>query len=147
MQNTGHLFNDAVAAQAFITAGRARFTIVSEKTGNRFTYKVRRSKDGNVNFVSVFSDEAAEHGYTYAGMINKNLELLQTKNSKIPVTAVSWIAFEFVWRWVSQGNAIPIGLQIWHEGRCGRCGRHLTDPVSIQSGIGPECAKLMGMVH
>jgi hypothetical protein len=24
-------------------------------------------------------------------------------------------------------------------GRCRRCGRALTDPVSVESGIGPEC--------
>lgn len=29
----------------------------------------------------------------------------------------------------------------WHEGRCGRCGRRLTVPESIESGFGPECAR------
>lgn len=28
-------------------------------------------------------------------------------------------------------------------GRCGRCGRRLTDPESIRRGIGPECAALV----
>ena len=32
-------------------------------------------------------------------------------------------------------------LEVWHEGRCGRCNRALTVPESIASGIGPECAK------
>lgn len=31
-------------------------------------------------------------------------------------------------------------LQVWHEGRCGRCGRKLTVPSSIETGLGPECA-------
>jgi hypothetical protein len=30
-----------------------------------------------------------------------------------------------------------------HEGKCGRCGRLLTVPSSIESGIGPECSKIM----
>lgn len=143
--NNSHLFNDAMAAQAYITAGRARLTIVSERTGNRFTYKLRQSKDKKVNFLYVFSDPNSEHGYTYAGMIGQDLTLKQTAKSKVAKSDTSWIAFDFMWKWVSQGNAIPDGLQVWHEGCCGRCGRHLTDPVSIQRGIGPECASKMGM--
>jgi hypothetical protein len=31
-------------------------------------------------------------------------------------------------------------VEFWHEGKCCRCGRKLTVPASIASGIGPECA-------
>ena len=31
----------------------------------------------------------------------------------------------------------------WHEGRCGRCGRKLTVPESIEAGYGPECINLV----
>ena len=31
-------------------------------------------------------------------------------------------------------------VQVWHEGRCGKCGRKLTVPESLTSGLGPECA-------
>jgi hypothetical protein len=33
-------------------------------------------------------------------------------------------------------------LEVWHEGRCGRCGRALTVPESVERGIGPECWEL-----
>lgn len=33
---------------------------------------------------------------------------------------------------------------IRHEGRCGRCGRALTRPESIDTGLGPDCAEKMG---
>ena len=36
-------------------------------------------------------------------------------------------------------------VEIWHEGRCGRCARRLTVPSSIILGIGPECAEIMGL--
>jgi hypothetical protein len=36
-------------------------------------------------------------------------------------------------------------VEIWHEGRCGRCARRLTVPASIVIGIGPECAEIMGL--
>jgi hypothetical protein len=41
---------------------------------------------------------------------------------------------------------MPDGVVIWHEGRCGRCGRRLTVPESIESGYGPECIGKIGGV-
>lgn len=37
------------------------------------------------------------------------------------------------------GFPVAEGLEIMEEERCGKCGRALTDPVSIERGIGPEC--------
>jgi hypothetical protein len=41
------------------------------------------------------------------------------------------------------GAKLPPGLEIWHDGRCARCGRKLTTPESLTDGIGPECARRM----
>ena len=38
------------------------------------------------------------------------------------------------------GN-LPPALEVWHEGRCGRCGRKLTTPQSVETGFGPVCAQ------
>lgn len=32
------------------------------------------------------------------------------------------------------------GWKVHHEGRCGKCGRRLTVPESIETGLGPECS-------
>jgi hypothetical protein len=34
-------------------------------------------------------------------------------------------------------------VEVWHDGTCGRCGRDLTDPLSVTRGIGPECWEKM----
>jgi len=31
-------------------------------------------------------------------------------------------------------------IEVWHSGECSRCGRKLTDPTSIEGGLGPVCA-------
>jgi hypothetical protein len=38
-------------------------------------------------------------------------------------------------------NKLPEFVEVWHEGKCGKCGRALTVPSSILTGIGPECSK------
>jgi hypothetical protein len=37
------------------------------------------------------------------------------------------------------GAAERIEEELADAGRCRRCGRLLTDPVSVERGIGPEC--------
>lgn len=46
------------------------------------------------------------------------------------------------------GGQTAAGLEIFEEDRCGACGRQLTDPVSIERGIGPECyGRITGSQH
>lgn len=132
---TEKMFHDAARARDFIVAGKATLTLRSEKTGARFTYRVREAKDGGAHFVSYREGPS----YEYMGMI-KNGTLLTTARSSVDRADVRFRAFQFAWANLVAGK-IGGQLEIWHEGRCGRCGRTLTDPESIERGIGPECVK------
>jgi hypothetical protein len=134
---------DAEAARKFILAGDAYVTFVSTRTGTRFTYHVELAplRPGDTrprpHFVSVLT--APEH-YEYLGMIFDAKAFAFGKKSRIGQDAPSAKAFLWVWRHLRDG-AVPAECEIWHEGRCGRCGRRLTVPTSLLSGLGPECAK------
>lgn len=39
---------------------------------------------------------------------------------------------------------LPASVEFWHQGTCARCGRSLTVPESIASGLGPECLAAVG---
>lgn len=132
---TEKMFHDAGRARDFMTAGKAVLTLRSEKTGARFTYRVRKAKDGGAYFVSYREGPS----YEYMGMI-KNDFLTTTSKSTVTPDSVEFRAFHFAWNNLVAGK-IGNHLEIWHEGRCGRCGRALTDPESIERGIGPECVK------
>jgi Family of unknown function (DUF6011) len=41
------------------------------------------------------------------------------------------------------GDQLPKGWNILRSNTCGRCGKALTTPESIESGIGPECARFL----
>lgn len=38
-----------------------------------------------------------------------------------------------------QHKTLPSFMNVYHVGRCGKCGRPLTDPGSINIGLGPVC--------
>ena len=138
-------FADAASALRFIEAGKATVTLVSLKTGTRFTYKITQSDDGNCYFVGLLNGSDNESNYKYIGRISRGIFWAGRKNPRpgdINRDAPSVRAFAWSYRSILQGN-LPDSLEIWHEGHCGRCGHILTVPASIASGFGPECIKHM----
>lgn len=129
--------------KSFVLAGKARFTVVSKKTGTRFTYKVTAKKDGP-HFVAVLTGSNNESDYTYLGTIFEGKTYKHGRKSPIGPEAPSAKAFAWFWAMLSKG-ALPEACEVHHEGRCCRCARALTVPESILSGIGPECAGKMGV--
>ena len=135
-----HLMTDPAEVKTFALAGNARLTLVSKATKARYSYRVKASDDGAVHFVSVLTGSDNENGYSYLGIVGKDGSFRVTAKSKIAAHAPSALAFAWFWSLVEAGR-LHDKLEVWHEGRCGRCARVLTVPESIANGIGPECAK------
>jgi hypothetical protein len=129
--------------QQFALAGNAIFTLVSKTTGARFTYRVQVAKNeagernDSMHFVAVLTGADNQNDYSYLGYIRREI-FFHGKKSRISRDAPSAKAFDWFWRIAVTGRA-PTTAEVHHEGRCGRCGRPLTVPESIQSGYGPEC--------
>lgn len=130
---------DRDAAIAYMLAGKAIVTLVSSRTGARFTYKIAAANDGGPHFVSLLRGPANDSDYTYMGAIFNGTTFRLTRKSRIGANAPAYRAFAWAFDRLSSGK-IPDELEIWHEGRCGKCGRKLTVPESIASGLGPVCA-------
>jgi Family of unknown function (DUF6011) len=135
-------------ALRFMQAGKSTVTLVSVKTGNRFTYRISVSEDGLCHFVGLLSGPDNGADYKYLGRIARGVFWLGRKVPRagdISRDAPSARAFDWTWRQLAKG-AMPESLEIWHEGACGRCGRRLTVPESIASGFGPECRNKIGQL-
>lgn len=151
---------------AMIIAGRSILTVRSNRSQDRLTFRFRRPdpEPGKKRpiWVSIlggpeggFTRSQDEHGpvvelapraWSFLGTIwpedGRAWTFRHSHKSKIAtdapvVKAATWI-----------GRMIPFSVdhlmeeaEWWHEGRCGRCGRRLTVPESIESGFGPECIK------
>lgn len=129
----------------FIMAGKSTFTLKSVNTGTRFTYKVKKLEGADIFFVMLLNGSDNEGDFVYLGHIVNSggiPTLCQSAKSRISKTAPSFIAFDYVFKYLALKIEV-LNLEIWHEGRCCRCGRKLTVPESVAAGIGPECAGIM----
>lgn len=150
---------DIARLREFIAAGNATLTFVSKITGHRFTFKFVRPKEEPNQprpvFVKVLTGPDNEQSYEFIGTIfprHFGQDLSDYKHSfrksRIDVNALSVCAV----RWLldkafgehSNPELLFARCEVWHEGRCGRCGRKLTVPESIATGFGPECAERIG---
>lgn len=121
-------------ALKFMFAGNSIFTFLNNRSNNRFTYKVKKSKNSDIFFVYVLTSSDV---YTYIGF-HKDNDFVYSKKSAIKSDAQSIKVYEYVIRNLINDTLFDF-IEIWHEGLCGKCGRRLTVPTSIKIGIGPEC--------
>ena len=129
-------------ALRFLTAGKACVTLVSKKTGNRFTYRVTASNDGSCYFVGLLNGTDNNSDYKYLGRIARGIFWPGRKVPRpgdVGRDAPSMRAFSWAFKLLSAGRD-SADMEIWHEGLCARCGRRLTVPESVKTGFGPECA-------
>jgi hypothetical protein len=129
---------------------RVTITLVSQVTGSSLTYKIERGKDKKTGepidlyFVSLLTGPNNETDFKYFGFVNrKKSEWVHGKPDKTQITPDAPGAR--AWRWfyhqviLMRQTTDEAKLEVWHEGRCSKCGRKLTVAESIERGIGPEC--------
>jgi hypothetical protein len=137
---------DPKAALSFILAGKATVTLRSLVSGNRYTYKIVEAEKRNPNdaptwFVKLLNGPDNTNSFVYIGIVRNN-QFVWTSKSRVGKDAPSVVGFTYVLNALVAGSTR--GFEVWHEGRCGRCGRKLTVPGSIATGFGPECAEKIG---
>jgi hypothetical protein len=120
----------------FILGGKAFVTFQNPASGNRYTYKVVKHKLDDIYFVNVLTGPDT---YQFVGSI-KNYVFRHSKKSKIALDSRSVIVFDYVIHHLGMGT-LDTSIEIFHDGRCGKCGRQLTDPISVETGLGPHCRK------
>ena len=124
---------------AYVFAGKSLVTLRNPKTGARFTFRVTKAKEtptfkAKCFYVSVLNGPDNTRNYAYIGSVFEDKILRTTKASKVKLDAPSAKAFAWFLRHPEETI-----FEAWHEGSCGRCGRPLTVPESIETGLGPIC--------
>ena len=124
------------SALSFILGGKSFVTFLNTKTDNRFTFKIIKHKKDDIFFVNVLTGPDI---YKFIGTVRNSVYKHSTKSS-ISLESQSVKVFNYVLNKLKSHN-LPDFIEIYHDGRCGKCGRQLTVPSSIETGFGPECIK------
>jgi hypothetical protein len=149
----------------FFLAGNATFTVEPARADidrlglkPHYTFRVRKPKPGREGeecpfFVSTLVGPENTRDYRYMGVLNRDGGTLHmTTGSKFKERSWQAVVFRRVCGriWSGEGRLIEeAGWCVRHSGKCCRCGRKLTVPASLETGIGPECEVLVlgGFVH
>lgn len=123
----------------YALAGNAVLTL--EGKTSRFTYRIEANeKQANAShWVYVLNGPNNETDFRFFGGIyrdGKRGKFYVSRRSSIKETAPSAQAFAWFWNHIEDPR-----VRVYHSGRCGRCGRTLTTPESIRTGLGPVCAE------
>lgn len=139
----------------FILGGNSLFTVVFGQHIGRRTFRVKSfKKDRDSNWSTGNQDRsgfwvslkiAPGNGfddYTTIGRlvqdINGAYNFVGTRNAD-GKAHFSAVLFDSLWRPLDTGGRLFPGWEFYHATSCCVCGRTLTVPSSIESGIGPEC--------
>jgi hypothetical protein len=125
----------------------ASFCGENKECKGHYTFQVNHreatEKWGESYFVKLLAGPDNTSDYQYLGMLNPQTgQVKLTRASRMtddswPVRLVRRI---FARLWANEGAKIAqAGFRLMHSGRCGRCGRKLTTPESLDSGLGPVC--------
>jgi len=139
------VITDPVLAFAYLFSGYS-FTLVSKKSGDRFTFKLeeapKRATDPvdapPVYFVKLMNGPNNETDYAYFGFIKGGKFIHGGAKACAGKDAPSVKGFKFTFEHLTKKH-MPEQLEFFHEGHCGRCGRKLTVDESVACGFGPEC--------
>lgn len=121
----------------FIFSGKSLFTCLNTKSGNRFTFKVSKHKKSEIYFVKVLTNPDI---YEFIGSIYKDGNFSHSNKSRISRESQSVKVFSYIINHL-KSNTLPEYIEIWHNGKCGMCGKTLTVPQSIETGYGPNCSR------
>jgi hypothetical protein len=131
--------NPITLTKEFFFGGRSTFTIKSEKTGLWKTFKISRPRGKDVFFAQLLAGPDNEHSFVYIGIVDIETGTLRlTKNSKRNEQSPDVVTLRWFLTHLFTDKQLT-NATVYHEGKCGCCGRKLTVPESIERGIGPEC--------
>lgn len=121
----------------YLFGGMAEFTLVQYGS---MSVRYRIKANDNRTCFFVYTESTKDKKLIYHGhIVSRNLTYHRSAKAKddeynkMAIKALGWL--------LNHHDSLPDIVHVLHNGRCSRCGRKLTDPESLRTGIGPTCRK------
>jgi hypothetical protein len=132
----------------YVLGGNGVVTLTSDVSGEHHTYSFQsphdnsysdKKFDADVIFIRTLVNDGE---WVYVGMYKGGrFKLTAKSNFKVDSPIVKGVAYIF--KMIINPDYADERMHLLHEGICCRCGRPLTNPESIELGIGPVCMDKM----
>lgn len=121
----------------YILGGKAEFTLLQEGS-SEMKYKVMANVNRSCYFL--YTENINDRNIKYQGyFLKKDMSFHKGKNvseAGLNVKAIN----AFLWL-LSHHKKMPSIVHVYHNGKCSRCGKKLTDAESLRTGLGPTCRR------
>ena len=136
--------------KAVITGGKGQLIVQNPNTKESHMLifeKPEQTEENKVTPIFVrYAPEKTKKKTLYVGMINDKGEFLMTKASRFDWDDLPVRTARFVMKLFNENIDVnSCGMNLFQTLRCPVCGRRLTNPESIERGIGPKCAQHIGL--
>ena len=123
----------------YIMGGHGVVTLISDVSGVHHTYSFQapqnKKQGDDVMFISTLINGSE---WNYVGMY-RNGAFKLTAKSKYGTDTSIVKGVAYIFKLMLNPDFHDDRMHLLHEGICSRCGRPLTNPASIELGIGPTC--------
>lgn len=122
------------------------FTLHNTDRNTHLTFKARRPKGWTVNspvLIDLMVGTDNESDFGFLGSVNTRGFYKASAKSKVDADRKAVADRTLVWLLtkINNGVELPEALEIKGASKCARCGRKLTNPDSVDDGLGPICRK------
>ena len=120
------------------------FTLTNKDKGTHLTFRSRRPRGWTINspvLVDLMVGSDNEESFGFIGSVNSRGFFKVSPKSKVSDPRLKVASRTMVWLLTKLNNGVelPEALEIKGSTGCARCGRKLTNPDSIEDGLGPIC--------
>ena len=125
-------------ARRYMTSGRnVVFTLKSRKTGTYCTFRMRPASGNRaLFFVDALLGPDNTDDFRFIGSVRDGA-YRQSAKGALGDDHTYIRALEYLMMLLRNDGPFPDTFEFWHSGKCSRCGRRLTTPESVETGMGP----------
>lgn len=121
----------------YLVAGNANFMLESTATGTQFCYKIQHvwTQDGWDYTSPLFIKLQRGDRYIYMGVLNTQpFSIRLTAKSVTDTNNPAYKAINYIIQSLN-AHKLPAGVNVYYNGRCGRCGKELLDAEHQRTGV------------